>query len=152
MGDLEGIDEDVPFDWAGADALMAKLRSSAGHLEGQVPRRQADAREARGEWRGHYAGKFDDRVAVCTADARAIAAAMKDAARTLEELARLAQEEQDRRVKARQWEEDQRNKSFLEKATDELGITSKDDDTPPPVDDGEGRRFTAPAHLPAGRD
>lgn len=152
MGELEGIDEDVPFDWGGAKALVAKFRSTANRLEEQVPRREADARAAREEWRGLYANQFDAHMKICMSDAKAIAAAMRDAALKLEELARLAREEQNRRVKAREWEEDQKNKSTWEKFTDEVGITSKDDDKPPPVDHGKERKYTAEPHLPSSRD
>jgi len=152
MGELEGIHEDVPFDWDGADALVAKFRSTASRLDGQVPRREADAEDAREEWRGVYADRFGGRVRICTGDARGIAGAMETAAHQLEELARLAREEQNRRLKGRAWEEDQRNKSLFEKATDEVGLTSKDDDKPPPVDYGEGRRYTAEPHYPGARD
>lgn len=152
MGALEGIDQDVPFDWHAAERLVAKFRSAATRLDKQVPRRQSDARTAREEWRGLYAHQFDGHVKICTSDAKAIAGAMRSAALKLEELARLAQEEQDRRVKAREWEEDQKNKSLVEKVTDELGVTSKDDDKPPPVDYGEGRRYTAAPHHPVKRD
>lgn len=134
MGDLEGIDEDVPFDWAGAAALAAKFRSSAKTLDGQVPRRSSDARHARDEWRGLYARKFDGRVKICTSDARAIASVMQDAANQLDELARLAREEQERRIKAREWQEEQDNKGAFESFTDGVGLTSSDDDKPPPVD------------------
>jgi uncharacterized protein YukE len=152
MGELEGIDQDVPFDWDGAEKLVARFRSAAKRLDEQVPRRQSDATAAREEWRGLYAQKFDGHVTICTSDAKAIAGAMRGAALKLEELARLAQEEQDRRVKARAWAEEQRNKSLVEKVTDEIGITSKDDDKPPPVDYGEGRRYTAEPHQPGQRD
>ena len=152
MGDLEGIHEDVPFDWGGAESLVAKFRSTARRLDGQVPRREADAEDVREEWRGVYSRRFAERVGICTGDARGIAGAMQVAAHKLEELARLAREEQDRRLKARAWEEDQRNKSIFEKVTDEVGLTSKDDDKPPPVDYGEGRSYTAEPHRPSARD
>lgn len=152
MGELEGIDEDVPFHWDGAAALSAKLRIASGRLEGQISPTRSAARAARAAWRGAYAEQFDGRVDICASDAHGLAGAMNDAADMLDELARLAQEEQDRRIKARQWEEDQRNKSFLEKVTDEVGITSKNDDKPPPVDYGDGRRYTAPPHAPGVRE
>jgi len=152
MGDLEGIHQNVPFDWDTAEALVARLRSTASRLEGQIPSRDADAEDAREEWRGLYSFKFKQRVQIGASDARAIAHAMQEAALKLEELARLAREEQDRRLVARQWEEDQRNKSLGERITDGLGLTSYDDDRPPPVDYGETRRVTAEAHFPVARE
>jgi len=152
MGDLEGIHADVPFDWAGAKALAARFRSVAKEVDGQIPRRRSSARQAREEWRGLYARKFDGRIKICTSDASALADAMEKAAHQLDELARLAKEEQDRRLTARKWEEDQKNKGMFESFTDAVGITSYDDDKPPPVDHGEGTRYTAPAHLPGARD
>jgi uncharacterized protein YukE len=152
MSELEGIHEDVPFDWDGAEKLVARFRSAAKRLDEQVPRRGSDATAVREDWRGLYAHKFDGHVKICTSDARGIAGAMRAAALKLEELARLAQEEQDRREKARKWEEDQKHKSMFEKVTDEIGITGKDDDKPPPVDHGEGRVYTAEPHHPGQRD
>lgn len=58
MGELEGIHEDVPLDWAGAEALAAKFRSTAARVDGQIPRRLSYGRHARDEWRGLYARTF----------------------------------------------------------------------------------------------
>lgn len=149
MGELEGIHEDVPFDWDGADALVAKFRSTASRLDGQVPRREADAEDAREEWRGVYADRFGGRVRICTGDAKGIAGAMETAAHQLEELARLAREEQDRRLKAREWEQQERDEGLLEKGVE---VFTGERDKPPPVDYGERRRYTAEPHSPGARD
>jgi uncharacterized protein YukE len=152
MGELEGIHEDVQFDWAGAEALAAKFRMVARSVDCQIPRRQVYAQDARDEWRGLYARKFGGRMRICTSDARALADSMQQAAKQLDELARLAREEQDRRIKAREWEEHQKHKGIVETLSDGLGITSSDNDKPPPADYGDGAVFTAPAHLPSARD
>ena len=73
---------------------------------------------------------------------------MQTAAHQLEELARLAQEEQDRRVKAREWEQQEKDEDLVEKGVE---LFTGERDKPPPVDYGEGRRYTAkppPLALP----
>jgi uncharacterized protein YukE len=152
VADLHGIEEDVPFDWGGADALAAKLESTAAEVDGQVPRRNSYAHAAREEWRGLYSRKFAQRMKICTTDAKQLSHSMRDAARMLRKLEQLAREEQERRVKAREWKARQHD-GLLGAAEDlgsALGIVDKEE--PPPVDHGDGSRFIAPSHMPGGRD
>jgi uncharacterized protein YukE len=152
LADLHGIEEDVPFDWGAADALAAKFETAAGRLEAQIPRRNSYAADAREGWRGLYAQKFDERMEICTDDAAHIAAAMRDAVRKLEELARLAREEQDRRIKAREWKA--RQKGGLLGAIEDVGhaLGIGEDEEPPPIDHGDGVTYTARPHMPGGRE
>lgn len=152
MADLHGIEEDVPFDWGGADALAAKLESTASEVDGQIPRRNSYAHAAREEWRGLYSRKFAQRMKICTTDAKELSTSMREAVNMLKELERLAREEQERREKAREWKARQKD-GLLGAAEDvgsALGIVDKEE--PPPVDHGDGAQFTAPAHMPGGRD
>src|SRR5436189_3352971 len=95
--------EPITFDFEAARPLATRLRATADLLRSQVGQRDGLAAGARREWRGVYAGKFDDRMSVCRTDAGRLAIALDDAARQVDELARLAREEQDRRTAARAW-------------------------------------------------
>jgi hypothetical protein len=129
MGELGPIHEDVRFDWAKAADLADELRSSATVLEYQVGERNRVHVPAREEWLGRYADQFDGRVTTCTGDAGRLAEAMREAARQLDEMARLAREEQNRREQAREWERNNDDGGFLDGVGDFL---FGEDDLPPP--------------------
>jgi hypothetical protein len=148
MVDLRGIAEDVPFDWAAATLLAAEFRAAAADCEGQIPRRTAIGGRAATEWRGRYAGEFADRMRICTGDAQRLATALRQAADQVDELGRLAREEQQRRERAREWQRQQENESLLEKAGDFL---FGEDDLPPVPDPVAPPRFTSPAPTAASR-
>jgi len=150
MGDnLAGIEEDVPFDWDGAQRLATELRATAGTLDGQVPDRNSYASDALVDWRGAFAQQFGTRMQTCTTDAGRLANAMQLAANQVDELARLARDEQDRREAAREWKRQQDNEGFLENVGD--SIFGEDDlpPIPPPV---QPPTWTAQPHLPPGRE
>jgi uncharacterized protein YukE len=133
MGDeLAGIEEDVPFNFAGAAELERELRSTAGTIDSQLPRRNSYARTARDEWRGVYSQQFVGRMRICTNDGHRLSAAMKLAASQVKELAERAQREQDRREKARAWKEKEDNESGLNKLGDKLFGEDDKPDIPPP--------------------
>ena len=132
MGDeLHGIEEDVRFNWAGADALEQELRSTSSTLDGQISRRDGYASAAREEWRGVYSRQFAQRMEICTSDAGRLSDAMVTAANQVQELAEAAQREQDRREKAREWKREQDNEGFFEKAGD--FVFGEDEDDKPPI-------------------
>jgi uncharacterized protein YukE len=137
MADLGAIEEDVKFDWDTARQLSTQLRTAAAELDGQIPHRNAIAQHAKREWRGRYAGKFTDRMSICTGDAARLADALRRAANQLDELSQLAHEEQHRRELARAWkvehdawEEHQKHRGVLEQVGDFFG---GDDEPKPPV-------------------
>lgn len=129
MGDLGAIHEDVRFDWGKASELASELRSTAGKLEEQQSSRNSIKTAAREHWRGRFAEEFDGRVSTCTTDASQFAESMRDAARQLDELARLAREEQDRREQAREWERNNDDGGVLDSVGD---FVFGEDDLPPP--------------------
>ncbi|WP_157411654.1 MULTISPECIES: hypothetical protein [Actinoplanes] len=131
MVDLRGITEDVPFDHAAATRLAAQLRASADECEGQIPRRSTVAGIAAEQWRGVYAGQFTGRMDICYADARRLATAMRQAANQVDELSRLAAEEQQRREQAREWQRRQEDEGLL----DQIGDFFFGEDDLPPVPD-----------------
>jgi hypothetical protein len=149
MGDnLAGIEQDVPFDWAAAERLAAELRSAAATLSSQVPSRNAYAHGALEEWRGVFAREFAGRMRTCGGDAGRLASAMQLAARQVDELARLAREEQDRREAARAWKRRHDDRSIFEKVGDFLTGDEEQPPIPPPV---QPPTWTADAHVPGGR-
>ena len=148
MVDLRGIAEDVPFAWSAATRLAAELRAAATACEGQIPRRNTIAGQAATEWRGLYARQFADRMRICTGDAQRLAVALRQAADQVDELARLAREEQDRREKARQWQAEQEDEGVLEKVGDFL---FGEDDLPPIPDPVTPPTYTISAPISAAR-
>ncbi|HEY8526723.1 MAG TPA: hypothetical protein VIL48_17265 [Acidimicrobiales bacterium] len=129
MGELGAIHEDVRFDWGKASELAAELRATAGELDDQVTERNNIKTPAREHWEGRYAHEFDDRVSTCTSDASRFASSMREAARQLDELARLAREEQNRREQAREWERNNDDGGFWDSIGD---FFFGEDDLPPP--------------------
>jgi uncharacterized protein YukE len=149
MGDnLAGIEEDVPFDWAAAERLAAELRSAAGTLDSQVSSRNAHAHGALEEWRGVFAREFTGRMRTCSSDAGRLSSAMTLAAKQVDELARLAREEQRRREAARAWKRHHDSRSLVEKVGDFLTGGEEQPPIPPPV---QPPVWTADSHMPPGR-
>jgi uncharacterized protein YukE len=149
MGDeLAGIEQDVPFNFAGAAELERELRSTASTLDSQIPQRNTFARAARDEWRGVYSRQFVGRMRILTNDGHRLADAMKLAANQVKELAERAQREQDRREEARAWKERQDNESLLNKGKDFL---FGEDDKPPIPPPDPPRRFVVEASC-TGRE
>ncbi|HEY8544138.1 MAG TPA: DUF6531 domain-containing protein [Acidimicrobiales bacterium] len=92
---------------------------------------------ARTHWRGRYGDEFDDRNTTAAGDAGRIVTALRDAADQLDELARLAQAEQERRVQARAWVEQNDNGGgiggFIRDVGDGISdFFTGDEDVPPP--------------------
>jgi uncharacterized protein YukE len=127
-GELAGIEEDVPFNFAGAAALERELRASSSTLDSQMPQRNTYARQARDEWRGVYSRQFVGRMRICTSDGHKLAKAMELAANQVKELAERAQREQHRREEARAWKERQDHESGWNKLKDAV---FGEDDKPP---------------------
>lgn len=132
MPDLGAYEEDVRFNWTAADALVAELRSAAKVLDKQIGERKQIGAGARKQWEGSYAEKFDGRMNTCTGDAQRFVTSMHKAADDLQELARLAREEQQRRQQAREWVAQQKDKNWFEKGVDAVTDFFGGEDVPPP--------------------
>ena len=85
---------------------------------------------------------------ICSTDAGRLSSAMVLAANQVDELARLAREEQDRREKARQWQREQENEDFLDQVGD---FIFGEDDLPPVGDPVTPPTYTSPAPISASR-
>ena len=113
MADLGAINENVQFNWKAAAALSAELRSTANIMDTQIGQRTQNSAGARKQWAGTYAEQFDTRMTTCNSDAQRFITSMRTAANQLDELAKLAQQEQQRRVQARAWVAQQKNKNWF---------------------------------------
>ena len=95
----------ITFDFDAAAQVARQFTETASFLRSQVPHRNALASRARVQWRGTFEVQFGERMNTCGVDAHRLADAMDLAASQVEELARLAREEQERRTAAREWKE-----------------------------------------------
>ena len=131
--DLGAIEEDVPFDWDGADRLVTRFEATATKIEDQRGSRTSAGQHALIDWAGPHSTEFTGRQAQGDTDAVEIASALRTAAERVRALKRAAQEEQDRRVKAREYmvakAENDENESLLNKGKDFL--TGEDFEMPP---------------------
>jgi uncharacterized protein YukE len=144
----------ITFDFAAAERLAARFRATADLLLTQVSQRTRLADVARKDWKGAYEVKFGHNMQICGQDAELLAFALRDAADQVDELARLAKEENDRRAKAREWKiahdawqrrQDQRSEA--ERLWDDL--TNRDTHEPIPPDLNPAAPPKIPIHAPA---
>jgi uncharacterized protein YukE len=156
MGELTNA-EPIVFDQGAADDLAARLRATARMLRSQISRRNGVASEARVDWKGAYERKFGERMRVMATDSERLAAAMDEAADQVDELARLAEEEQRRREAARAWkvehdawEREQEDRNLFEKGMDLLG--GDDEPKPPNLTPTDPPRIPIPAPPQAPRE
>ena len=148
MAELGAIHDDVRFAWSAAERLAAQLRAAASVCQGQVAHRIQIAGQASQEWRGVYAEEFAVRVRTCIGDAQRLAAAMRQAADQVDELRRLAREEQTRREQAREWERQQNSEGVLETIKE---FFTGEDDKPPIPRPVEPPRYTSQVAAPGSR-
>jgi uncharacterized protein YukE len=138
VGELRDA-EPIKFDAGAAEDLAAKFTATANLLRSQVSQRNALASVARMDWKGSYEVKFGERMAVCAEDAGLLAGALDRAAKQVGDLTARAENEQDRRTKAREWKVDhdawrrrQEDKSALDHIGDFLSGSSGEPEPPEP--------------------
>ncbi|VXC24794.1 DUF6531 domain-containing protein [Nocardioides sp. AX2bis] len=132
MGDeLTGIEQDVPFDFAAAEALSTSADDAAGTVEGQLGSRNVFVSVAMQEFRGFFSTLFQDNASTAAADARELADRLREVAEGARRLAEEAQKEQERRETARAWKAEQDSRSGLEKVGDGIGDFFTGEDEPP---------------------
>jgi hypothetical protein len=153
--DLGAVHEDVPFDWAGADALIAAFESMADEIELKRGDRASAAQGALTDWQGQAVQAFVDRVTVGDADAVELVGPLRDAAEDVRALRRAAQEEQDRREAARAYitayEENERTESAWNDFTDWLGGEDFEPPPMPPPPSPEPHLSPPAGHVSAAR-
>lgn len=134
--DLGAVQEDVPFDWDGADQLVTHFNATAARIEDQRGSRDAAGEHALVDWAGPHSQEFRGRQRTGDQDAVEIADALRAAAEQVRAMKRAAQEEQDRRVAAREYirakEENDQNESLLNQGSDLL--FGEDFEMPPKPD------------------
>jgi sRNA-binding protein len=135
-GDLGAVEEDVPFDWDGADTLAWSFDDLADRVESQMPTRDGHLGHAMRDATGRWAQLFGERAGVGMGDASELVAALRDAAEDVRAMRRTAEEEQARREAARAWQraydENEATESVWNKFTDWIG---GEDFAPPPMPD-----------------
>lgn len=142
---LQGNEEDVRFAYAAAERLAASFRALAARLGEQQPARGAWQAEASREFRGRYAEAFARNARTAAADAGEFAAALRSAADQVDELARLAREEQRNREAARAWHRRQQERNLLEETVDWL---TGGEDPPRPATSGPRAGVQVPGTGP----
>jgi uncharacterized protein YukE len=149
--------EPIVFDAGAADDLAARFRATARTLRSQVSQRNSYADEARVDWEGVYEVKFGARMRVMATDSERLAEALDEAAGHVDEIKRLAEEEQERRRVAREWkvehdawQREQDDRSLLDKGLDLLG--GDGEPKPPNLVPTDPPRIPLPPPPPTPRD
>ncbi len=151
MADLGAIEQDVPFDHAVAERLIALCDGAASTITGQSGSRRAWESTAAQDFRGHFADLFRDNQSTARADAAELADRLREVATGVRRLAEEARKEQERRQVAREWQRERENRNFLEKGHDFFF----GEDTPPvgapaaPVDIPVSPPRSAPRQTPS---
>ena len=86
VGPLVGIDEDVPYSAADANALVAACRASATLIEGQASTRAWAVSTAETDFEGCFSRVFADNARVQVADATNLVTALRDVATKVDAL------------------------------------------------------------------
>lgn len=148
--DLGAFQEDVPFDWDGADVLAGAFDDLAQGVEGQRAARGRHAQDALTDATGRWAQAFVERFAVGVTDAAELAPALRDAAEDVRAMKRAAEEEQARREAARAWKRaldaNEANEGFWDKTKD--FVLGEDFEVPPMPDPPRPEPHLAPVSPP----
>ena len=120
VGPLVGIDEDVPYSAADANALVAACRASATLIEGQASTRASAVSTAETDFEGYFSRVFADNARVQVADATNLVTALRDVATKVDALTEEARKEQERRETGRRWKRNHDNKNWAEKTWDAI--------------------------------
>ncbi len=120
MADLGAIDEDVPFDFGAADALIASADAAAGDVEGQAGSRNVFVTVALTEFKGHFSDLFRTNAATARADATELGERLREIASGARTLKEEARKEQQRRETARQWKAEQDDRNLWDKGVDSV--------------------------------
>lgn len=91
---IKGIESDVRFNHSAASTLASRCRTAANRIDGQAGSRATWVNHALTDFRGYYAALFRGNGSVQAADARLLAARLREVASGVEQLAREARSEQ----------------------------------------------------------
>ena len=130
--------EPVPFDFGAASALVEACRTAASSVDGQVGQRWSLVSTGSKEFKGLFSQLFAQNALTAAADATELSSSLRQMADAAQQLADQAKEEQQRRDKAKAWQEEHDSRSGAHKVWDDL-FNSGDDPPfsqpvePPPV-------------------
>ncbi len=132
MGDLGAYKENVKFSHHDADVLITACNNAATTIEGQAGSRAAWRATAEDQFSGYFSTLFHSNGLTQVKDASELASALRTVAKYTGELKKSADEEQQRRLKARQWEDKQKHRNIFEKAAGEVSHLWGGDEPPVP--------------------
>jgi RHS repeat-associated protein len=115
-----GGNEPVPFDDGTADALVTAFNDAASDIEGQSGSRSSLVTTASQEFRGLFSELFTTNAATAATGASALATSFRAIADFAGELKEAAKQENDRRRKAREWQQRQDDRNWFEERRDDL--------------------------------
>lgn len=116
MADLGAYNENVRFSASDAHALISACHAAAGAIDGQKGSMQAARSRGEEQFRGYFSTLFASNGATQVRDAGELAGALRAVATLAVELQKAADAEQQRRLTARKWVEDQKHQSVLSSA------------------------------------
>ncbi|MDY0945537.1 DUF6531 domain-containing protein [Frigoribacterium sp. CFBP9039] len=120
MGDPKGGNEPVPFDNGTADALVTAFNNAADDIEGQSGSRSSLVTTASQEFRGLFSELFTTNAATAATGASTLATSFRAIADFAGELKEAAKQENDRRRKAREWQQRQDDRNGFEEWRDSI--------------------------------
>lgn len=120
MGDLGAYKENVKFSNGDAQSLIAACNSAAATIEGQVGSRQSWRTTGEDQFKGYFSTLFQANGAVQIKDAGELSGALRSLSTMTAALRQSADDEQQRRQKARDWEDQQSHRSGLETLGDDI--------------------------------
>lgn len=145
---MQGIEDDVPFDDATCDALIAFCTASAASIEGQAGARASAVRTGSTDFEGLFSRLFIDNASVARSDASELATRLRELAVFAGELKAKAQAEQVRRQTARDWKTSLDQRNWFERTWDNW--TNSEKDARPPVGPPDPQQSKASPPFPQG--
>lgn len=145
MGDLGAYKEDVKFSDYDAQGLITACNAAASTIDGQAGPRQSWRTTGENEFRGYFSTLFQSNGATQVKDAGELSAALRQVSTLTVALRHSADDEQQRRLKARAWEKKHNDRNILEKGADDLSkIFGGSGDAPPIPPPASQLRQSAP--------
>ncbi len=115
---LHGIEEDVPFDHAAADALRTACNQAASAIEGQAGSRASWVAHGLEDFQGYYSQLFQQNGTTQAGDASLLVTRLREVATAVGDLKASATAEQQRRVTAREWKRRQDDRNVVDHVVD----------------------------------
>lgn len=118
MNPMKGIDQDVPFDHAAANALVTACNNAASAIEGQTGSRASWVTHGLEEFKGYYSQLFQQNGRTQASDATHLVTRLRQVATAVGDLKASASAEQKRRETARAWKARQDARGFWDSVSD----------------------------------